>query len=563
MIKNVILSLFAVAVAHTSTVVNAEAEVAQVQENSEAVGALVMGGISVATTVIPLIEKLFKNKKQCQQVACWISTPKCYQQVADQVQNQIFKGRDGYVIESHGSSGAWVRYWRVKTEVQQSMTIASGKCDDGSSFAVFNCQRTAGKKAADNHGLKKDTSSTSMDIKECISSTVFAEYAVCVLIEACRQAFVQTRCVVAFLHGLMSTMKAAGATLLFAHGGGFCKEIWDPIIRRLQVSPLLMQQKAATRLVTFDFPYHGSKRDDSVPSKVQMSTPTSPRVIHPGNHWIEWATADVRHRLEEIRATGEGQRTPLIGIGHSMGAVAMWNTEVAHPGSFDGLILFEPVYFWKLPGESKSIDFLVTVTLQRDSKWPSRDAAVAHFDALRNFASWDRESLKSYLHGALVNHNDDDSNSVSLACHPLIEASLYSGTMLSLTENELARLVLQPRCSPPRHLQGGASDAQDVASHGAGRPGRDSTSDPGKLGGVRPVSRPHQSPALSDRVIFPQSTISVSMATSGAHSSVLLGTRPMINSVYESSLLVNEAGAAAFFEEIAVKTSRPSKLVID
>jgi hypothetical protein len=142
MIKNVILSLFVVAAAHASTSVHAEAEVAEVAEGK---GTNILNGISIAASVLPLIGGLFKSKKQCQQVACWVSTPKCYQQVADQVQNQIFKGRDGYIIESHGNQGAWVRYWRVKTEVQQSQTIASGKCDDGSSFAVFNCQRTDGR----------------------------------------------------------------------------------------------------------------------------------------------------------------------------------------------------------------------------------------------------------------------------------------------------------------------------------------------------------------------------------------------------------------------------------
>ncbi|KAF1335645.1 hypothetical protein FI667_g1275, partial [Globisporangium splendens] len=139
MIKNAILSMFVVAAAHASTFVNAEAEVAEVAEGK---GSNILNGISIAASVLPLIGGLFKSNKQCKQVACWISTPKCYQQVADQVQSQIFQGRDGYVIESHGNQGAWVRYWRVRTDVQQSQTIASGKCDDGSPFSVFNCQST-------------------------------------------------------------------------------------------------------------------------------------------------------------------------------------------------------------------------------------------------------------------------------------------------------------------------------------------------------------------------------------------------------------------------------------
>lgn len=79
----------------------------------------------------------------------------------------------------------------------------------------------------------------------------------------------------------------------------------------------------------------------------------------------------------------------------------------------------------------------------------SRDAALAHFNSLRNFAAWDREALQSYVRGAVVpdvtsstTSSSSEDEEVVLACSPLIEASLYSGTMLALSESELAR----PQC---------------------------------------------------------------------------------------------------------------------
>ncbi|RLN94221.1 hypothetical protein BBJ28_00018697, partial [Nothophytophthora sp. Chile5] len=47
-------------------------------------------------------------------------------------------------------------------------------------------------------------------------------------------------------------MARSGATLLFAHANGFCKETWDPVIRRLKQSPML--QQAVEEYVTYDQP---------------------------------------------------------------------------------------------------------------------------------------------------------------------------------------------------------------------------------------------------------------------------------------------------------------------
>ncbi|KAF1317055.1 hypothetical protein FI667_g15018, partial [Globisporangium splendens] len=141
MIKAALLSVFTIAAAYSSPVVRAEEEAAAKPGTSK--NDVIVKTLKVAKELVPIIGGLF-SRKECRQVACWIDTSKCYQQAADMVQNQVFQGRDGYVIESHGNQGAWVRYWRVRTDVAQSQTIATGQCGDGSSFSVFNCQ-SAGK----------------------------------------------------------------------------------------------------------------------------------------------------------------------------------------------------------------------------------------------------------------------------------------------------------------------------------------------------------------------------------------------------------------------------------
>uniref|UniRef100_K3X074 AB hydrolase-1 domain-containing protein n=1 Tax=Globisporangium ultimum (strain ATCC 200006 / CBS 805.95 / DAOM BR144) TaxID=431595 RepID=K3X074_GLOUD len=229
------------------------------------------------------------------------------------------------------------------------------------------------------------------------------------------------------------------ATLLFAHGGGFCRQTWDPIIRRLRASSLL-QSVDPSQFVTFDFPFHGTKRDKSVTPVVNRETM---RVEHPCRYWVEWATEEVYQQVQALPSRASGDfltRAPLIGIGHSMGAVALWNTEVKHPGTFDGLILFEPIYAMHRLSSPKTTDFLVSITLDREYKWPTLDAATRYFESFRNFAAWDRESLKSYIDGAVV--QDDDKTSFSLACHPEIEASIYCADTLDLADVELTR----PQC---------------------------------------------------------------------------------------------------------------------
>ncbi|GMF65132.1 unnamed protein product [Phytophthora lilii] len=163
-------------------------------------------------------------------------------------------------------------------------------------------------------------------------------------------------------------MAKPGATLLFAHATGFCRQVWDPVIRRLKLSPLL--QGAVEEYVTYDQPYHGVNRDESVTGQVYYKNddPKLPRVKHPMNNWPEISADAAWTQVQKIRSATP-QRRPLIGIGHSMGAAALWATEAKHPGTFDGLILFEPIYGEVDAVYDEKASFLVSLTLARESKW--------------------------------------------------------------------------------------------------------------------------------------------------------------------------------------------------
>lgn len=172
------------------------------------------------------------------------------------------------------------------------------------------------------------------------------------------------------------------ATLLFVHGNGFCKETWRPIARRLQQSPLFgrLQQRSggggAIDWHALCLPLHGEKHDPRAHEDAvvfyENGDANSPRVRHAMNNWPQLLPDVLYPEIQALRERCDAQspsRRPLIGIGHSMGAATLWATEARHPGTFDGLVLFEPVYGETTTEYSKSVDFLVNITLQRDHKW--------------------------------------------------------------------------------------------------------------------------------------------------------------------------------------------------
>ncbi|KAG7387078.1 hypothetical protein PHYPSEUDO_014732 [Phytophthora pseudosyringae] len=141
-----------------------------------------------------------------------------------------------------------------------------------------------------------------------------------------------------------------------------------------------------------------------------------------------------------------------------MGAGALWNAEVQDPGTFDALILFEPLHGEEDPAMTDKVtSFLVTATLQRKASWSSRQEAAQYFGNLKSFSTWDREALAAYVEGALV--EDGPTRKTVLACTPHIEASLYCYELLRFTDDELKR----PKCSIRFH--GGECSNMFFTSH--------------------------------------------------------------------------------------------------
>ncbi|KAF4141309.1 putative alpha/beta hydrolase fold-1 [Phytophthora infestans] len=215
-------------------------------------------------------------------------------------------------------------------------------------------------------------------------------------------------------------------TLVYAHGCSFSKDMWTPVLGRLKKFPVVQ------RVATKDF---GNRHQQPQSSESQRS----------------WMRRRQELVLENNPRAGGRLKTKstdfLIGVGFSMGSGALWATEVAHPGTFDALILFEPAMDTKTPRTEAMRSFLAASALRRPSSWPSRAAAEEYFTTSEGFSAWDPEVLAAHPSGALL---DQPDGSVTLACDPRLEASLYSMTPLHFSDAELQR----PKC--PIYLHWGS-----------------------------------------------------------------------------------------------------------
>ncbi|CAG8403952.1 unnamed protein product [Penicillium salamii] len=83
---------------------------------------------------------------------------------------------------------------------------------------------------------------------------------------------------------------------------------------------------------------------------------------------------------------------PLIGIGHSMGAVHLAHLSLMHPSLFAGLILIDPVIQLDNPGHR----YALPSTYRRDI-WPSRKEAAEKFRSSATYRSWHPQALENWI----------------------------------------------------------------------------------------------------------------------------------------------------------------------
>lgn len=178
-----------------------------------------------------------------------------------------------------------------------------------------------------------------------------------------------------------------GEPLLFCHANGFHGRVWDPLIAQLP----------QRRCLALDFRGFG----DATP---------------PTETTYDWQQLgdDVLVVIDHFGLT-EPQA-----VGHSMGGAALLLAELARPGTFGQLFLFEPIVF--PPGLDPADNPLAELTRHRRAHFDSVQDAVERYATKATLGTLRADTLELYvLHG----FRPDPAGGIVLKASPEHEARHY------------------------------------------------------------------------------------------------------------------------------------------
>jgi pimeloyl-ACP methyl ester carboxylesterase len=200
----------------------------------------------------------------------------------------------------------------------------------------------------------------------------------------------------------------AGPQAHFLHGNGFCAGTYSPFIKHLSEE---------LHIFASDIRGHGSSDQPSI-QRIRS--------------WTIFAE-DLKTLIEQTMVP------PVIGMGHSLGAVTTYIAAAKYPHLFSGLILIDPVILpkrllWliaavKLLGLGGNIP-LARKARRRRRNFQSKKEALRLFTAGRGiFKNWSKEFVHAYLECGLL---EKDSESAVLRCDPELEAQIFESVPIGV-----------------------------------------------------------------------------------------------------------------------------------
>ena len=202
--------------------------------------------------------------------------------------------------------------------------------------------------------------------------------------------------------------KGTGRQAHFLHGNGFCAGTYSPFIRYI-IDEL--------HVVASDVRGHGGSDQPNV------------RRIR---HWGVFAE-DLNTLVEKAMSP------PIIGMGHSLGAVSTYIAAAKYPHLFSGIILLDPSIMprrrlW-LIAAMRSVGLAGNMPLakgarQRRKIFQGKKEALKRFTSGRGiFKTWSHEFVESYLECGLL---EKDPATAMLKCDPELEAQIFESVPLDV-----------------------------------------------------------------------------------------------------------------------------------
>jgi pimeloyl-ACP methyl ester carboxylesterase len=192
------------------------------------------------------------------------------------------------------------------------------------------------------------------------------------------------------------------------HANGFCAGTYSPFVKHLTDQLHVMAS---------DIRGHGASQ-----------FPSSQRI----RHWNIFAE-DLKALIEKAMSP------PIIGMGHSLGAVTTYIAAAKYPWLFSCLILIDPTilprrYLWPMAvmrmfGLAAKIPLAKTARRRRKT-FESKKEALKRFAAGRGiFKYWSKDFVEAYLECGLL---EKDPKTAVLTCDPEHEAQIFESVPLDV-----------------------------------------------------------------------------------------------------------------------------------
>lgn len=150
---------------------------------------------------------------------------------------------------------------------------------------------------------------------------------------------------------------------------------------------------------------------------------------------VEWTWDAVADDL--LRFLDEQGLDRVVGVGHSLGAVATMIAARRQPERFPAIILIEPVFLpppilERLAENPKLSEErpIVQAALRRRDRWPNRQNAFDRFRTKPIFGRWSDEALWDYVNEGL--HDDPSTGGIALSYPREWEARFYARPPLNV-----------------------------------------------------------------------------------------------------------------------------------